>query len=151
MNNDIYLKIMQAKSKLKTCFDITVAGSSMLPVLKESDIITITGQDDYRIGDVLVFIYKQGELLVHRLLKIQNGKYYFKGDNSFRLEDVTKEQIIGKVITANGVPLQERNSEHIAMSYAVNREFRKCGYDAEKTKQSDIYTFYASKYLIGVK
>lgn len=75
---------------------ISVSGISMEPILKSGDSITIKREDNYDVGDILVFIYKE-ELLVHRLIK-KDSKYYCKGDNAFRLEDITKEQILGKII-----------------------------------------------------
>lgn len=136
---DKLLKIQRQKNKP---FEITVIGMSMNPVLYENDLITINPQSDYQIGDILVFIYKEGELLVHRLLDKRDKKYYCKGDNSFRLEDIQIEQIIGKVVAINGEQISMCSQRLISLSYAVNHAFRKCKYNIELTKQTDVYKLY---------
>ena len=141
MNNELWQKILFASLRAGRQMTIDVTGVSMEPTMRAGDRITLCRAERYEIGDILVFTYK-GELLVHRLLKEENGRYFCKGDNAFRLEDVTEEEIAGKVILCNGQPLFPFSPEEIALSYLVNRAFRKCGYDAEKTKQSGIYRFY---------
>ena len=120
---------------------LSLSGVSMQPYMKEGDRVTFKKYGDYSVGDVLVFIYK-GELLIHRLLKIENGRYFCKGDNALRLEDMPLSDIAGKVILHNGEPLEETPAYLPALSYLVNRVFRKCGYDMNKTKESAIYRFY---------
>ncbi len=83
-------KILMFRSRIKKPFRLSVAGNSMLPILHAGDSILVCRKDIYEEGDILVFFYKQNELLVHRLLKIKNGRYFCKGDNAFRLEDNTK-------------------------------------------------------------
>ncbi len=120
---------------------ISVVGISMNPTLFEGDTITVRKAKTYNVGDILVFIYK-GELLVHRLLKIQDNRFFCKGDNSFRLEDMPYEDIAGKVILRNGSDLPPCPNWLVLLSYQVNRCFRKSRYDIEKTKKSGIYRFY---------
>ena len=45
---------------------------------------------------VIVFFYKYGELLVHRIVKISVDMISCKGDNSFRLEDLKKLDTVKK-------------------------------------------------------
>lgn len=81
---------------------------------------------------------------MHRLLKTENGRFFCKGDNSFRLEDIEKKDIIGAVqleIDVHNTP------EFVAASYSISRIFRKCRYNAERTKSTDEYLQYANKYL----
>lgn len=120
---------------------IKVSGNSMEPTLKDNDIISVERHSDYDIGDIIVFSYKMGETLVHRLLK-KDLRYYCKGDNSFRLEDISKENIIGKVVSVNKMPIEPWLTWEIELSYLVNRTFRDYGYSIEKTKQSNIYKLY---------
>ena len=141
MNNELWQKILFANLRAGRQMTIEVTGVSMEPTMHAGDKITLCRAEKYELGDVLVFCYK-GELLVHRLLKEENGRYFCKGDNAFRLEDVSEEQIAGKVSLCNGRPLALFSPEELALSYLVNRAFRKCGYDVEKTKQSGIYRFY---------
>ena len=141
MDNILLQKILLAQLCAGREMPITVTGVSMNPTLYENDIVTVKRANSYEIGDILVFAYK-GELLIHRLLKIESGRYFCKGDNSFRLEDMEISDIYGKVILKNGLPLETMPEYLIALSYQVNRVFRKCGYNIQKTKESGIYRFY---------
>ncbi len=141
MNPMLLYKILFSQLASGRDVSIGVKGISMNPTLYEGDTVTVKKSSEYSIGDIVVFIYK-GELLIHRLIKIENGRYFCKGDNSFRLEDMSPESIAGKVLLHNDAPLKDTPSHLPALSYLVNRTFRKCGYDAEKTKESAIYRFY---------
>ena len=151
MNIQIFLilckiyKILQKILLAQVSYDrdvcISVTGVSMNPTLLEGDTITIRKSNIYDIGDILVYFYKD-ELLVHRLLKIQRERFFCKGDNSFRLEDMPYENIVGKVILRNGGNLSPCPNWLIPLSYQVNRTFRKFGYDVGQTKKSGIYRFY---------
>ena len=122
--------------------DISVVGVSMEPSLSAGDVITVRRENDYAAGDVLVFLYKNGELLTHRLLFERDGRYFCKGDNALRLEDVTQEQIAGRVIKKNGGEVPSLTPVQLTLSYLVSRCFRQCGYDADQAKKSGIYRFY---------
>lgn len=122
--------------------NVTVTGVSMEPSLCAGDVVTVRHADFYEIGDILVFLYKNGELLIHRLLQVKNGRYYCKGDNALRLEDMAFEQIAGKVVLRNGEPLLPLPPSALMLSYIVNRIFHKSGYRADETRKSGIYRFY---------
>ncbi len=141
MDNPLLQKIFFTKLRLGHEITITVTGFSMNPTMWEGDRVTVRRAESYSIGDVLVFLYK-GELLIHRLLKIENSKYFCKGDNAFRLEDIEIENIAGKVVLLNEKPLPPMPDTIITLSYLVNRTFRKHAYNIEKTKQSGIYRFF---------
>ena len=141
MNKKIMHSILKHKIDSSSC-KITVCGNSMLPVLHAGDIITIHKDDNYKIGDVLVFEFGEEGILVHRLLKIIDGKYYCKGDNCYRLEVVYITDIFGKVIDLPNV-----DADFINMSLAVNAEFVKNNNDFYKTIASDVYKKYKSMYL----
>lgn len=134
-------KILFSSLRIGREMDVTITGISMNPTMYEGDTVTICRSDVYEPGDVLVFLYKRN-LLIHRLLKIENGRYFCKGDNAFRLEDMTIDDIAGKVILHNRKPLKRFPPQWLALSYLVNRAFRKYKYDIEQTKQSGIYRFY---------
>lgn len=146
MEDKIENNLLHKIKKLYKPFEITVAGISMNPILYEGDVVTIQPQENYIIGDIVVFTYKYGELIIHRLIDIQDVDYFCKGDNSFRLEDITKEQIIGKVIAVNRgshfITIPSCSDEFIILSKALYRAFFKCGYDIEKTKKTNEYNEY---------
>lgn len=92
-----------------------VKGNSMLPLLREGDIVIITRvkPSEISIGDVIVFKTFTGTLVIHRVIGItvEDGRYYYvtKGDNN-RFPDfayfvdgkgVTYERVVGKVVGFN--------------------------------------------------
>lgn len=141
MDKALLNKVLFTALRVGKAMTVTVTGESMEPTMKNRDTVAVSHSPFYEIGDVLVFLYK-GELLIHRLLKIENGRYFCKGDNSFRLEDVLIDDIAGKVTLLNNAPLPNCCETTVMLSYLVNRAFRKNGYNAEKTKQSGIFRFY---------
>ncbi len=141
MNNT---KILKAVLAVKGEYTITVLGVSMMPVLKHGQTVKVVKQNSYVVGDILVYEYKNEGLLAHRALKIENGRYFCKGDNSFRLEDITAEQVIGKIELDED---ENRTAEFIEASYAINRLFRKNGYDIEKTRSHPQYEVYKHTYI----
>lgn len=147
MDSALLNRLLFAQTASGKEVDISVVGVSMNPTFYENDTITVKKFDDYEIGDVLVFTYKSGELLVHRLLDKKDGLYFCKGDNSFRLEDILKDQIAGKVIRLNLRPLAPCSKQLITLSYQVNRAFVNCRYDIDKTKQTKIYQLYEKTFL----
>lgn len=121
--------------------DITVSGVSMIPTFMDGDIITVKSSNKYNIGDILIYPYKNEGLLVHRLL-VKEDRYFCKGDNAFRLEDILPTKIIGKVIAINNNTVPEWDKWMLDLSLNVNREFIKCGYNANNTKQTKTYQLY---------
>ena len=136
--------IARAKAQNKKAFTVSVSGSSMEPVLYEGEHVEVLPQVAYEVGDILVYYYKQEGLLVHRLLKIQDNRYFCKGDNALRLEDVEREAIVGAVQLEQD---PHRTREFIEMSLDVNAVFRQTGYNRARTLQSETYQLYHAKYL----
>lgn len=132
--------------RLKGKVNLTVEGVSMNPTLFAGDIVTVRA-GEYDPGDILVYYYKEGSLLIHRLLYIQNGRYFCKGDNAFRIEDVTIDQIMGKAVFVNDCPIELWPSWKISLSRAVGKEFHRCGYETNLTKKSKVYQLYQSLVL----
>ncbi len=95
------------------------------------------------IRDIVVFYYKEDSLIIHRILKVNNGRYYCKRDNSFRIEDVLYDWIIGKV----NFEKTNKTDELIVESLKINKIFRQNGYDINKTKNTKEYKHYKDKYL----
>lgn len=144
MESDLLNRVLYAQLLKGFEVTITVTGVSMEPSLYAGDTVTVKKAESYNTGDILVFLYKNDELLIHRLLKVKNGRYYCKGDNALRLEDIPYEHIAGKAVLKNGGEILPPTETLINLSYLVNRCFRKSGYNAEKTKNSGIYRFYKS-------
>ncbi len=84
------------------CYAAVVHGISMLPLLvNHRDIAYIEPAGTIRRLDVVLFRRKNGQLVLHRVLKCQpNGTHYLvAGDNDTNTECVEREQILG-VMTA---------------------------------------------------
>ena len=146
MESHVEDKLLLIMKRLNKSFKITVSGISMNPILFEGDVITIEPSRIYNAGDLLVYKYEDKKLLVHRLLFIKNKKYYCKGDNSFRLEEVESEQIFGKVVAfyRNNHMIEMPNFTHelIELSLEISRIFCDYNYDIEKTKKTRTYNKY---------
>lgn len=146
MDSKLIARLLPTVLKSKGQIEITVTGTSMNPTLFEGDKVTIVKCDEYRIGDILVFDYKNDGILIHRLLKC-DGRYFCKGDNTFRLEDIEYTKIIGKAVLINNEPIQPWAEWKLNLSYLVNREFVKLRYDISKVKSSNIYRLYSALIL----
>ena len=130
---------------------VNVNGISMLPELIDGDKLIVCKNEPYLIGDIIVFHYLNEGVLVHRLLKIVGEQYYCKGDNSFRLECISKSNIIGKVVNIirNGrmIKVKVLAKEYIDMSFKISRLFLRSHYDTNLVVNSDLYRRYCSEYL----
>ena len=142
---DIYGKVLIAQCRHKN-IDIEVCGSSMYPEIKGNDIITIKQQDEYNIGDVIVFMFEK-RIVVHRILNIVASEYWCKGDNSFRLEKVSLNKVVGIVTHVNQKRIEHCLEEKVIESFGIYLEFRKSGFDIDKVMASDVYKKYAEKYI----
>ena len=147
MDYKLYNKIFLCQSKIKKELTTSVIGVSMNPILKEGDKLTVTKCDDYEIGDILVYLYKQDELLVHRLLKKESNVYYCKGDNCYRLEDVTYDRIVGKVTKVNGCENIPSPEGIVEASYAIHKLLAKLKYNIPLLRTTEEFKKYEEKYL----
>lgn len=147
MNYKLLHNIFLAESFHTNELTISVIGTSMFPTLLENDVITVTKSKDYTIGDILVFVYKSNELLVHRLLKKEHNIYFCKGDNSFRLEDITYEKIVGKVTKINNLEIPTCPPDLIEQSFNIHKKLATLNYDIVKLKNSIMYKTYEKQYL----
>lgn len=100
--NIIYCKFIK-KSEINQLFGyscLKVLTGSMEPEIKAGENIIIKKSNDYKIGDIITFITKDGEIITHRIVSIENENYYTKGDynNAQDIEPITINQIYGKVI-----------------------------------------------------
>lgn len=142
MTNDTILSLIKHKIQSNGFIELTICGNSMNPVLKDHQSVTIGVQEEYHVGDVLIYKYKNEGLLSHRLLEIKNELYCCKGDNCYRMEEILKTDIYGKVMN-----IPEVDAAFIEMSIGVNREFVKNNSDFEKTINSELYKSYKALYL----
>ena len=132
---------------------IIVSGYSMMPTIEDGTKIIVSEKKIYELGDILVFSNIVSKRLnVHRLVMKCNGFYYCKGDNSFAIEKITVNNIIGAVLfqNINGIFTEpkKQTKQFIYHSLRVGLEFCKMGFDKEKILDSKIYVDYKTKYLL---
>lgn len=74
-------------------------GVSMRPMLEDGrDTVFLTAvPQTLRKNDVLLYRRKNGQFVLHRLVRIQGGAYIFFGDAQFAPELVEKEQMLALV------------------------------------------------------
>lgn len=122
---------------------LRAVGNSMNPEIKCGDVINLVKYDKEppMVGDIMVFIYKNNELIVHRLLR-KAERYFCKGDNSLRIEDILPNQIIGRVSAINGYSLNTWPKWKCELSFRIGKLFAKCGYDIKKVQSQCLYLFY---------
>lgn len=76
----------------------TTSGISMEPLLHKGDLAIVRAQRSYRVGEVV--LYRSPVLhrpVLHRIIVIQDGHYFFKGDNNGFVDPgyVTRGELIG--------------------------------------------------------
>lgn len=97
-----------------------VKGESMLPILREGDIVFTykPNPSEIRIGDVIVYKTYTNKLIIHRVVEVRivDGKYYYvtRGDNNpgpdiiyfdvvnHRPLGVSYDRVVGKVLSVDG-------------------------------------------------
>ena len=77
---------------------LNVIGTSMLPAIQNNSQCLCIKKQEYSVGDVIFFFAKiNGEVngISHRIIKIDDGKIYTKGDNNDWVDPpMTKDNIV---------------------------------------------------------
>ncbi len=93
----LYPLMLEAFNENKS-FSFPVKGTSMRPMLKNDDVVTIVSINNYKKGDILLYKRLDESFVLHRVRKIKNNKLYIVGDHQTGLEEVNYNQVIAKVI-----------------------------------------------------
>ncbi len=121
-NQESYASIEQVIAEQGVSIS-TVKGISMYPLLRQRrDMIVVEKLNrPLKKHDVPLYRHSSGKLILHRILKITPDCYIIRGDNTYVLEYVPKENVIG-----------------------VLKEFYRNGkrYDCEKSKIYKVYIFF---------
>lgn len=78
----------------------TTSGFSMYPMLRDRRdrvIIKSVGDKKLRRYDLPLYRYPDGRYVLHRILKVKDGYYIIRGDNTYSLERIPFEWVIGYV------------------------------------------------------
>lgn len=73
--------------------------------LSKGDMLFVVKPDDVGVGDMAIYQRTKNSItIIHRIVRVDENGYVFKGDNNAGLDEIVKkEQIIGKVLI--GMPL----------------------------------------------
>lgn len=132
-NEDLHNKIIHALKNTSQPLKVKVSGDSMLPLIKNGDYITVTKNTPLKVGDIILFEYTPGCLLVHRIIKKKHGFIYTKGDHAVAVEKITMDSIIGKVdkVISSGYIFSPDSRIirliNALLSYLVYRRWKKTG------------------------
>ena len=75
-----------------------VTTGSMSGTIETNDLIIVKITKDVKKNDIITFKDKNNTVVTHRVVKIETGKYYCKGDRNNSLDEpINKSDIIGKV------------------------------------------------------
>ena len=101
LNSEDLLPLIEETLKLNSSFNLKVKGNSMRPFLRNDlSKVLLIKPEDLRKNDICLFKY-QDKVVLHRLRKIDEDKFYFVGDAQKHYEIVSKENIIAKVEVIN--------------------------------------------------
>lgn len=118
MNLDVdtreYVAVLKEMTEQGLEVAMTVFGTSMEPFLMhERDRIYFRRPEGpIKKGDMVFFQRKNGEYVMHRIMKVRKGQYYLAGDHQTFLEGpIEAQQIFAKVISVEraGVWLTEKD------------------------------------------
>jgi len=110
-NKESFSSVISTLEKNKIA-KLNTKGNSMLPVLREGDIITLSCADSnqLKIGDIIAYYHHPKEkIVVHRLVR-KRDSFLTKGDAIFDMDSpIRADNILGKIIFV------ERNNRIIKM------------------------------------
>jgi hypothetical protein len=101
VSNRGQLQLLQAVIARGAPFRTTVRGCSMLPFIRDKDVLTIAPLNDVapHIGEVVAFIVPGcGMLAIHRIIARVGDDWIIRGDNCFQADGiVSSKHILGRV------------------------------------------------------
>lgn len=71
-----YTRVIEFILSVNLDIKLRINGDSMLPDLQNNEIVKIVKCDNYELGDVVLFVYENKYLLIHRIVSL-NKDYYF--------------------------------------------------------------------------
>jgi signal peptidase I len=97
----VIMELIEAVHEKGAPFRFQARGSSMTPAIRDGDVITVAPLKDIKIGrgDVLAFRHpERPQLLVHRILRKKENRFFIKGDNCSAADGwIPAENILGIV------------------------------------------------------
>ncbi len=105
MNAQVTESAVRAVLDEKGIYASTITGVSMRPLLKtDRDMVVIKKHtEDLKKYDIALYFVK-GKHILHRVLKVCENEYLIRGDNTFTVEHIPKDAVLGvaAIINRNG-------------------------------------------------
>jgi len=122
LSNIALLDLMRAVLNKDVPFRFHAKGNSMVPFIRNGDIITISPLlvRKPQFGDIVAFVHPHTEqLVVHRVIGRRNGNYLIKGDASSKSNDglIPFDSLLGRVTTI------QRNGRRIRLGLGFEKVF----------------------------
>lgn len=150
ISTELLGEVLQSFLSEQTKIRFRAPGKSMLPFIRDGDVLTITPLSQARlfIGNVVAFIHPiNNNLLVHRIIAKQGSQFLIKGDNSPLLTDgwIQETQVIGCVTCVErdmeiinfGFGLERYLIAFLSKHNLLTRIFYRLGQIREKTSRKD--------------
>lgn len=107
MNNRIFKTTKELTPFIKEMINndkqvnLTVTGNSMFPLFSHlRDSVTVKKFSEYKKYDIILYLRNNGDLVLHRIVKVKNNEFYLCGDNQTLVEyPIYPDQVIAKVIS----------------------------------------------------
>lgn len=122
----------------------------MLPIIYAGDKITIEKRNCYNVGDVILFELSTKNLILHRVIRITSKELWCKGDNSFHIELISNDNVIGVVTYINGTKIAPAPEGLIEASLCIGKRLILNNGDIEKTKTQIEYKNYKEQFLDNI-
>lgn len=146
-----YTRVIEFILSINLDIKLRINGDSMLPDLQNNEIVKIVKCDNYELGDVVLFVYENKYLLIHRIVSLNKDYYFCKGDNAFKIEQIPHKNVYGKCVCKirndKEIQLNKIDRKALELSYKIGILLKELNYDYEKVKVSDIYNEYNNYYL----
>jgi phage repressor protein C with HTH and peptisase S24 domain len=102
LSGESLAELMRAVLDKGKPFRFEARGTSMHPFIRDGDVVTVAplaGQDP-RPGDVAAFVQSgTSGVRVHRIVKVEAGRYFLKGDNALDADGaLARDTILGLVV-----------------------------------------------------
>lgn len=144
--DDIIFGVLKYKAH-KDFLSLKAKGNSMWPRIKDGDSVIVREKTEYDIGDIIVFKYNKADLIMHRVVKKVHGGYWCKGDNSFRIENIKIDSIIGGVIKINENAMETETSEITKASLQIGLLYIRSNYSVETIVNRIEYIDYRKNFI----
>ena len=100
-------------------FVSTTSGVSMFPMLRDRRDTIIVTKRDGRLQKYDVALYKRGDSYVlHRVIKVLEDEYLIRGDNTYAIEHIPKDMVIGVLVEFNRKGKRQKCTDKSYMAYS---------------------------------